>query len=46
MTKIRIALVSALAIASLLAGGVAAQGHTASAHNVAGPRTCCAVAHA
>jgi hypothetical protein len=44
MSKIRIALVSALTIASVLAGGVAVSSHTASprpAHHLAGPGACC-----
>jgi hypothetical protein len=43
MTKIRTALVSALAIASLLAGGMAAAHHAAprSVHHVAGAGACC-----
>jgi hypothetical protein len=43
MTKIRTALVAALAISSLLAGGVAAANHSAPrpAHHVAGAGACC-----
>jgi hypothetical protein len=43
MSKIRIALVSALAIASLLAGGTAAHAHSSvsSQHRLAGPVGCC-----
>jgi hypothetical protein len=43
MTAIRIALVSAFALASLLAGGVAAAHHPAShpVHRLAGPELCC-----
>jgi hypothetical protein len=43
MTRIRTALVSAVAIASVLAGGVAMHGHAAShaSHHLAGPVPCC-----
>jgi hypothetical protein len=41
MSKIRIALVSALAISSLLAGAVAAAAQSSPAHATAGPVACC-----
>jgi hypothetical protein len=43
MSKIRTTLVSALTIASVLAGGVAVASHTTPrpAHRVAGPVACC-----
>lgn len=43
MTRIRIALVSAFAISSLVAGGAVAHAHASahSAHHLAGPVPCC-----